>query len=83
MSRKKNNNPNHGWTEERRARQAEQIRSWSPWHGATGPRTPQGKSKSRMNALKGGGYSTSVRRLKRVMRLIESFEREKEARGKS
>ena len=33
------------WTKERRARQAELIRTWKPWKRSTGPRTPAGKAR--------------------------------------
>jgi hypothetical protein len=65
---------NNGWTPERRARQAALIRRLKPWMKATGPKSVQGTTKSKMNALKHGGRSTSIRRLSRVLRLIETFE---------
>ena len=40
------------WTAERRARQAMLIHTWQPWKKSTGPRTPEGKSKSSRNAYK-------------------------------
>ena len=43
-----------GWTSERRARQAEQIRTWQPWALSTGPRSPEGKLASSRNAWRGG-----------------------------
>lgn len=51
MSKNKNNN---GWTEERRRKQAEAIRRWKPWEKSTGPKTPEGKKRTRLNALKNG-----------------------------
>lgn len=39
----------NGWTPERRARQAELIRSWKPWEKSTGPKTPDGKAKAARN----------------------------------
>lgn len=42
------------WTPERRARQAELIRSWLPWEKSTGPRTVEGKAVCARNAWKGG-----------------------------
>lgn len=43
-----------GWTEERRAKQAEAIRRWKPWERATGPRSAEGKARSALNAYRGG-----------------------------
>jgi hypothetical protein len=42
----------NGWTPERRARQAELIRSWRPWEHSTGPKSDAGKSASSRNADK-------------------------------
>lgn len=43
-----------GWTPERRARQAELIRTWRPWAKSTGPRTAEGKARTSRNGFKGG-----------------------------
>jgi hypothetical protein len=43
----------NGWTPERRARQAELIRTWRPWEKSTGPVTAKGKRKAAKNAMKG------------------------------
>jgi len=48
----------NGWTPERRARQAQQIKNWKPWEKATGPQTPTGKEISSQNALVHGMRST-------------------------
>jgi hypothetical protein len=50
----------NGWTPERRAKQAEAIRRWKPWTGATGPVTDAGKAASSCNA-KHGIYSAQWR----------------------
>ena len=46
----------NGWTPERRARQAELIRSWKPWGQSTGPRTDEGKVRTSRNGFKGGHW---------------------------
>lgn len=56
-----------GWTPERRARQAELIRSWRPWEKSTGPRTAEGKARSRQNADR-GGQRQEMRGLLRALR---------------
>jgi len=56
----------NGWTPERRARQAEMIRTWKPWQQATGPRTPDGKAKASRNAYKGGHW-LMLRELSRLV----------------
>lgn len=48
-----------------------------PWSKATGPRTKQGKNRSKMNALKHGGYSAPVKaarkRMAEQMKLIRQI----------
>ena len=65
------------WTDERRARQSALIRRWKPWGRSTGPKSAYGKARSSANALKHGGRSTSIARLRSVLRLIETFENKK------
>jgi hypothetical protein len=57
----------NGWTLERRARQAELIRTWRPWEHSTGPRTPAGKAIVARNAWK-GGLRQKLRELASVLR---------------
>lgn len=45
---------NHGWTAERRIKQAEAIQRWKPWEKSTGPLTDDGKARVAQNAYKGG-----------------------------
>jgi hypothetical protein len=56
-----------GWTSERRARQAEQIRNWRPWEQATGPKTKAGKAVVSQSAYKGGTWRL-LRDLARALR---------------
>lgn len=60
----------NGWTPERRARQAELIRSWQPWENSTGPVTKEGKAKVASNAWK-GGIRPKLRELSGLMRDME------------
>lgn len=57
------------WTKERRAAQAERIRKTKPWLKATGPRTEEGKKRTRMNALKHGNRSEHIRQARKALRL--------------
>jgi hypothetical protein len=43
-----------GWTDERRTRYSEIIKTIRPWERATGPRTPDGRAKVSQNAKKHG-----------------------------
>lgn len=53
-------------TPEHRKQQAERIHTWSPWEQSTGPRSPEGKATSAMNAWK-GGHREILRELARVL----------------
>jgi len=58
-----------GWTDERRAKQAEAIRRWKPWERSTGPKTEEGKAASSRNAYKGRLSSRALfRELARILR---------------
>ena len=43
----------NGWTLERRARQAQLIKTWQPWKSSTGPKTRAGKAIASRNADQG------------------------------
>lgn len=51
---------------ERRAKQAELIRTWRPCERSTGPRTLDGKAKASRNAYK-GGHCLMLRELSRLV----------------
>ncbi|MFN8694565.1 MAG: hypothetical protein ACK5XX_09220, partial [Holosporales bacterium] len=50
----------HGWTPERKAKQAAAIQRWKPWAKSTGAKTPGGKAASSQNARKHGLRSKQV-----------------------
>ena len=62
-----------GWSPERRARQAQNIREWQPWRRSTGPRTDAGKTRAAANAVKHGlrtrDHIYTRRRVRYVLRL--------------
>ena len=60
----------NGWTQERRARQAQAIRRWRPWDHSTGPRTDEGKACSARNAHKGGHWRRDREFLKSLMQVL-------------
>ena len=57
----------NGWTPERRARQAELIKSWKPWEQSTGPKSEAGKAEVASNAWC-GGERQELRALSKVIR---------------
>ena len=68
----------NGWTPDRKARQAAAIHRWQPWKHSTGPRTPEGKAKTRFNGMKHGGRSAAMKQVGEL--LAQLREREREAR---
>lgn len=56
-----------GWTPERKARQAELIKTWKPWKHSTGPKTEEGKKGCKMNAKTHGLRSQECRALLSVL----------------
>ena len=61
------------WTEEARKHQSEIARRDRPWTRPTGPRTPEGKERSKYNALKKGYHSKVYRDLWRAARTYKRF----------
>jgi hypothetical protein len=60
-----------GWSPERRAKQAELIRTSKPWLKSTGPRTEEGKARAAPNALKHGFRSRAfIERVREERQLI-------------
>ena len=66
----------NGWTPERRARQAEAIRRWKPWEQSTGPKTVEGKARTKMNAYRGGHWR-ELRELSNQMNALLREQRER------
>lgn len=62
-----------GWTDERRARQSELIRTWRPWEKSTGPRSTDGKARVARNAWK-GGMRAETRRFARLLREMQEWQ---------
>ena len=57
------------WSLEARERQRQQIQKWKPWEHSTGAKTPEGKERSKMNALKHGLRSQEMIDLMRGLSL--------------
>jgi hypothetical protein len=66
----------NGWTQERRQRQSEAIRRWSPWKQATGPKTAAGKAHSSRNAYRGGRRAALRDELATIRGIMAEFENE-------
>jgi hypothetical protein len=68
----------HGWTPERRARQAALIHTWRCWERSTGPRTTAGKAVSAQNVIigqerKARELAQARRELKAAMAKIQAL----------
>lgn len=62
-----------GWTEERRRKQAENIRKTKPWEKSTGPRSAAGKKRCSMNAYKEGYHSGHWKAVRQALLLNREF----------
>ena len=54
------------WTPERRAGQAELIRTWQPWTKSTGPKSLEGRRRVSKNAWT-GGHREQLRELSKLI----------------
>lgn len=63
----------HGWTEERRERQAEAIHRWKPWNRSTGPKSEEGKATASRNAWKGGQWTEHRALIRRMNHILRSL----------
>ncbi len=61
------------WTPERRAAAALRASRQKPWLHSTGPKTAEGKSRSRYNAYKHGLSSSSTKRFRAALRHQSRF----------
>ena len=57
-----------GWPLERRKAQAERARKTKPWTQSTGPRSAEGKSRSRLNGVTHGLNTQAARILRDALR---------------
>jgi hypothetical protein len=64
----------HGWTPERRARQALAIRRWKPWDRSTGPRTEQGKRTVSRN-LDARRIDGTARAIREILKMAAALRR--------
>ena len=63
------------WTVEERKKQSELIRKWKPWECSTGPKSKEGKERSRENAYKHGARSEGVLVIQSALgRLLKKIE---------
>lgn len=64
------------WTEERRKAAAERCKQNKPWEKSTGPRTPEGKVRSSLNAMKRGTHSLLLQPARRILKLNRELTKE-------
>jgi hypothetical protein len=68
----------NGWTPERRARQADLIRTWQPWKQSTRPRSAEGKARTARNGDKGGMWKVEREALRELKRSVNDLLRQQQ-----
>jgi hypothetical protein len=63
------------WTLAQRKQQSDAIRHWQPWTHSTGPRSSDGKTKTSLNAYK-GGESDRVRVILKQIKAVLNNQKE-------
>jgi len=51
------------------------MQIWRPWEHSTGPRTTEGKAKTRHNGMKHGGRSQQMMEVNRLLAQLRESER--------
>lgn len=64
---------NWGWTEERKAKQAQWMRENRPWEKSTGPKTDAGKDAAKYNAFKHGARCAALAALLKTLKAQEKW----------
>ena len=62
--------PNRNWTSDQRGNQSKLIMEQKPWEYSTGPKTMMGTYRSKMNALKHGFSTESLREFRKSSRRV-------------
>jgi len=63
------------WTKAEREQQSRLIRKIKPWKKSTGPRTFDGKEKSKMNAYQDGSYTLEGKNERKHVRTLMQMAR--------
>lgn len=64
-----------GWSDERRQKQRQRLMESRPWEKSTGPRTAEGREKSKINRLKHGRRSAAMKDLLAALQIQKRFVR--------